>query len=175
LRKKQYSIYKQKSIFCQTKIKPKGFISRAMGERAMTKKQGIKATALENISFLAGEKRWGRIASFARNVGISTKNARDILEKGVMPQIETLQKIASTYNTTIDSLLQPRQKKIKPDPVLLELVLLQKKCLEVAKKDPLFKQNHVEDQKLHLEFNRKGLESQATLVIEALFAISAKI
>jgi hypothetical protein len=58
----------------------------------MTKKQDFKSTVLENISTLAGEKRYGRTTLFAKEVGISTKNARDILEKGVMPKIETLKR-----------------------------------------------------------------------------------
>jgi transcriptional regulator with XRE-family HTH domain len=141
----------------------------------MPRKQDLKAIVMSNINVLAGDKKWGRVSSFAKEVGINTKHARDILEKGIMPKIDTLQKIASAYDINIDALLQSNNSKIKADQDLVEIIVLQKKCRELAKKNPLFKRNHAEGLKLHLDFNKKGLEHQATGIIDALWAISQKI
>ena len=100
----------------------------------MTKKQDLKAIVMSNINVLAGEKKWGRVSSFAKEVGINTKHARDILEKGVMPKIDTLQKIASAYDINIDVLLQSNNSKIKADQDLVEIIVLQKNVGNLQKK-----------------------------------------
>jgi transcriptional regulator with XRE-family HTH domain len=141
----------------------------------MPKKEDLKAIVLNNISALAGEKRWGRVTSFAKEVGISTKLARDILEKGTMPKIETLQKIASTYSISLDALLKSKQKKPEIDPVTIEMIVLQKKAIEVAKKDPLFKRNYTEGLKVHLEMNEKKLEHEFTGIVDVTWAMSRRI
>ena len=141
----------------------------------MTKKQDIKSIVLENIRALAGEKRRGRISAFSKEVGISKKHARDILEEGIMPKIDTLQKIAGSYNLTVDMLLHPSTKKPVIDADMIEMVVLQKKCLEIAKKDKLFKRNYIIGQKLHLEMFEKNLEHEVTGTLDTLFAMSSRI
>lgn len=141
----------------------------------MTKKQDIKSIALSNINALAGEKQRGRISAFAKEVGISTKNARDILEKGMLPKIETLQKIAQSYNLTIDMLLQSQKKKPAIDPDMIEMVTLLRKCFEVAKKDRLYKRNFIVGTRLHLDMNEKNLENEVTGTLDTLAAMSNRI
>jgi transcriptional regulator with XRE-family HTH domain len=141
----------------------------------MIKEQDIKSTVLENISTLAGEKRYGRTTLFAKEVGISTKHARDILEKGVMPKIETLKKIATAYDISLDTLVLTNSKTPKVDHDLIEIIVLQKKILEIAKKDPLFKRNITEGFKLHLEMYEKGLEHEVTSIMDTMWAMTRRI
>jgi transcriptional regulator with XRE-family HTH domain len=62
-------------------------------------------TFTDNVLLLAGPKGWGWIRKFALKVGLSEENARSILSKGVFPKPETLVKIATAYDTTVDALL----------------------------------------------------------------------
>ena len=141
----------------------------------MDKKKDLKATVLGNISALAGEKEWGRTARFAKDVGISTKHAGDILDKGVMPKIDTLQKIANAFDLSIDVLLQPQKKKPRLDPDLVEMIVLQKRSLEIAKKDRLYRRNLVEGIKLHIEMNEKKLEHEFTGMVDVMYDMSKRI
>ena len=91
----------------------------------MKKSQQRRASITKNILYLAGKKTHGRTTSFAKLVGISVKQAHDILEKGVIPKLDTLIKIAETFEIQLEDIITDKPTKKEIDSNLVELIVLQ--------------------------------------------------
>jgi transcriptional regulator with XRE-family HTH domain len=140
----------------------------------MKKSQQRRASITKNILYLAGKKTHGRTTSFAKLVGISVKQAHDILEKGVIPKLDTLIKIAETFEIQLEDIITDKPTKKEIDSNLVELIVLQNKALGYCT-DPLFRRNWTEGIKLHIEMYEKGLEHELTGIIDTLGAFAKRI
>jgi transcriptional regulator with XRE-family HTH domain len=140
----------------------------------MKKSQQRRSSITKNILYLAGEKTHGRTTSFAKLVGISVKQAHDILEKGVIPKLDTLIKITEAFGIQLDDLITDKPTRKEIDSNLVEIIVLHNKGFGYCS-DPLFRRNWKEGIKLHIEMYEKGLEHELTGIIDTLGAFCKRI